>query len=107
MKKLFILALVTISPITFANTLCTKWENNPDFVKAIEVVATEQKYTYQELCTKPNVLDIEAQPGRVILRDGTVIPHVTIQLHFSYHSCLFKVSKTTWDISESRCYSGF
>lgn len=106
MKKLFIPLMVILSPITFANNNCTKWENKPDYVKAIEVVANNEGYTYSEICQLPKIWDIEAQPSRIILRDGTVIPHVRIQLHMEYSSCLFMVNRQNWAITEQRCYSG-
>ncbi|WP_413290810.1 hypothetical protein [Bdellovibrio sp. HCB337] len=106
--KYFVAAIALLaSTSSFAANLCTKWEHKERFVKAIKVVATEYKMTYEELCNNPNILDIEAQPSRIILRDGTVIPHVQVQLHQSYQSCLIMVSDVDSSIAKNYCYSGW
>lgn len=106
MKTLVAVMMCAFAMSTYANSKCAKWENKPEYVKAIDVVATAAGWSYEEMCTLPRIWDVEAQPSRIILRDGTVVPHVRVQLHYEYHSCLYMVNKETWQISESRCYSG-
>lgn len=106
MKTLLIFFLSVFALEALADSNCSKWESRPDYVKALEVVAHEAGWTYEEMCTFPRILDVETQPSRIILRDGTVVPHVRVQLHYDYHSSLYMINKETWQISESRCYSG-
>lgn len=106
--KLILSALIVLaSSAAFAQNSCDKWANNPRFVKAINVVAANEGYTFEQLCTLPKILDVEAQPTRKIERDGTVIPHVRVQLHMEYSSCLYMVRDADLAITENRCYSGF
>lgn len=107
MKYLLSLFVFAMSTGAFAANLCTKWEHKERYVKAIKAVATEYKMTYDELCTNPNILDIEAQPSHIVLRDGTVIPHVQVQLHQSTQSCLVMVSDVDSSITKNYCYSGW
>lgn len=106
--KIFLTTLIFItSSAAFAQNSCDKWSNTPRFVKAIEVVASAKGLTSEQLCTLPGVLDVEAQPSRKVDRDGTIIPHVRLQLHYSESSCLFMVRDSNWTITEQYCYSGF
>jgi len=98
---------VMVSPALVAqNHLCSKWENRPDYMQAISTVAASYQKSYIELCTTKNILDIEVQPSRIILRDGTIVPHLRVQLHYEYDSCLFMVNKESQEISKQHCYSG-
>ncbi len=82
-------------------------DREPRYLEAIRAVAEYTMRSFDELCTLPGVLDIEAQPDRVIERDGTVVPHITVQLHRDYDSCLYKVRDRDKAITSARCYSGF
>ena len=107
MKSIFALMTLTLmaSTATAAN-LCSKYENLPRYMKAIETVAIYQNYSLEEFCSLPKVWDVEAQPSRVINRDGEVIPHVRVQQHLEYSSCLFMVNETNYSITSHKCYSG-
>ena len=107
MKYVVSLAILVASSFSFAATnLCTKWEHKPRYVKAIEAVAKQYKFSYEQLCTHPAILDIEAQPSHIVLVDGTVIPHVQVQLHQSTQSCLIMVNDLDLSITKNYCYSG-
>lgn len=82
-------------------------DREPRYLEAIRAVAEYTMRTFEELCVLPGVLDIEAQPDRVIERDGTIIPHITVQLHRETDSCLYKVRDSDKVITSARCYSGF
>ena len=99
-------ALSFLSITASAADLCTKYENKPRYMKAIETVAKYQQYTMEEFCSHPRVLDIEVQPSQVINNKGEVIPHMSVQQHFSYDSCLYMVNETDYSITRARCYSG-
>lgn len=83
------------------------YSRDPRLIEAIKAVANHTMRSFDELCTLPGLLDIEAQPDRVITRAGDVIPHVTVQLHREYDSCLYKVRDSDKEITSARCYSGF
>ncbi len=100
------MALTLFSSEVFAANHCAKYTNYPRYMKAIEAVAKYQDYSVEEFCSLPRVWDVEAQPSRIVKRDGEVIPHVTVQQHFEYDSCLFMVNETDYTISQHRCYSG-
>lgn len=101
-----LMALTLFSSEVFAANHCAKYTNYPRYMKAIEAVAKYQDYSVEEFCSLPRVWDVEAQPSRIVKRDGEVIPHVTVQQHFEYDSCLFMVNETDYTISQHRCYSG-
>lgn len=105
--KHFTLALIALfSTSTFAGNLCSKYESYPRYMKAIAAVASYHNKTLDAFCSNPRVLDVEAQPSRIIKRDGEIVPHVRVQEHFEYDSCLYMVNETDYTITESRCYSG-
>lgn len=106
MKVFALLTLALTVNFAFAAG-CEKYNNFPRYKKAIETVAADNKMSFEELCTHPRYLDVEAQPSRVILRDGEVIPHVRVQLHGEYDSCLFMVRDSDQVITSRRCYSGW
>lgn len=109
MKHLILaLALLTSTTSLAASAnLCTKYSESERYMKALAAVATAYEMSVEELCNHPRILDIEAQPSRIILRDGTVIPHVQVQLHQSTQSCLIMVSDVDSSISKNYCYSGW
>lgn len=106
--KLFALVglLSFASSLSAAENMCATYAKYPRYMKAIETVAAYQNYTTEEFCNHPGILAIEAQPSRIILRDGTVIPHVTVQKHLEYSSCLYMVSDIDQSITKANCYSG-
>ncbi len=106
MKHITLLTFSLLSTSVFAGNLCSKYESYPRYMKAIATVAESQNKTLDAFCTNPRVLDIEAQPSRLIARDGEVIPHVRVQEHFEFDSCLYMVNENNYTISQSRCYSG-
>lgn len=107
MKNLSVLfALATLSTSVSAADLCTKYEHNARFMKAIEVVAKYQKYTKEEFCNLERVLDVEVQPSHVVDYEGNVIPHVQVQQHKSWDSCLYLVNETDYSMTQAYCYSG-
>lgn len=107
MKSIFaLLSLTILSTTASAANLCSKYETSPRYMKAIETVAAHQDYSVEEFCTLPQVWDVEAQPSRIIDNKGEVIPHVRVQQHLEYSSCLFMVNETNYTITSSKCYSG-
>lgn len=108
MKSIFALLSVLLVSTTTASAanLCSKYEKYPRYMKAIETVAAYQDYTLEEFCSLPQVWDVEAQPSRLFKRDGEIIPHVRVQQHLEYSSCLYMVNETDYSITSSKCYSG-
>lgn len=107
MKHLVLIIALLTSTTTLASDLCSKYSHNQRYTKALVIVATEYKMTFAEFCGNPHILDIEAQPSRIVLRDGTVIPHVQVQLHQATQSCLIMVNDLDSSISKKYCYSGW
>ena len=103
---LFSLATLSFSASASANDLCSKYEHNARFMKAVTTVAKFQKYTKEEFCNLENVLDVEVQPSQVIDREGNVIPHVQVQQHKSWGSCLYLVNELDYSMTQAYCYSG-
>lgn len=108
MRILLAALTMVVSSAAFAEgDLCTKWSHSDRYTAAIKAVAAQEDFSFEELCTLPKILDIEAQPSRVITPKGDVIPHVRIQLHMAYESCLYMVRDSDKVITSSRCYSGW
>ena len=108
MRILLAISLFLSVSSAFAVNHCDDYTaREPKYLEAIRAVAAWTERSFEELCNLPGVLDIEAQPSRVITREGEVIPHVTVQLHRDYDSCLYKVRNSDKVITSSRCYSGF
>jgi hypothetical protein len=103
----FIICFLFMIPLVNAADLCTRYEAKPRYTKALHVVANFMSLEFQDLCSLNDVLDIEVQPSRIVTRDGDIIPHVQVQLHRAYSSCLFMVNDGELSITEHRCYSGF
>lgn len=100
--------IMLLSSTVFAQgDLCAKYSHNERYTAAIKAVANLEQFSFEELCTLPKILDIEAQPSRVITPQGDVIPHVQLQLHMSYQSCLYMVRDADKVVTSSRCYSGW
>jgi hypothetical protein len=104
--KFILLALLSVSS-AFAGDLCTRYDNNARYSKAISTVAAHLGYSLEALCNHPSFLDIEVQPNRVITRNGDVEPHVKVQFHKNYESCYYLVRDLDQAVTQSRCYSGF
>lgn len=85
---------------------CSRYENRPQYQAAIKAVAAYNKVSEAELCSNARILEIEAQPTHTVTVEGEVIPHVQLQLHFDYSSCLFMVRISDNSITSNRCYSG-
>lgn len=85
---------------------CTRYENRPQYLAAINAVAAFNKVSNEELCANTRILEIEAQPTHTVTVEGEVIPHVQLQLHFDYSSCLYMVRISDNAITSKRCYSG-
>lgn len=107
MKKTILMAILSLTSVSAFADHCAKFENNERYTKAIIAVATAQERTYEEFCNRPALLEIEAQPSRIINKKGEIVPHVRVQQHFSYDSCSYLVNETDYSITETRCYSGF
>lgn len=100
--------LTVISSSVFAATShCEKYSHKTRYIEAIRAVAQHENMAYEELCALPKVLDIEAQPSRVVTVQGEVIPHVQVQLHMAQQSCLYMVRDADLAITSNRCYSGW
>jgi hypothetical protein len=106
MKLILSLLVLTSASSSFAANLCTKWGHKPRYVSALKAVATAYKMSYEQLCTHSAILDIEVQPSHIVIPDGTVIPHVQVQLHQSTQSCLIMVNDLDLSITQNYCYSG-
>lgn len=106
MKTVFVLIASLISFSAGAADKCLKYQDSPRYIKAIQSVAAYTNYQMKELCNLPTVWDIEAQPDRVFTRDGEKIPHVRVQLHREFDSCLYMVRDSDQEITSARCYSG-
>ncbi|MNJ96695.1 hypothetical protein D3C87_144250 [compost metagenome] len=110
MRSMIVAISLLISSIGFAKETyapgCAK-HNQPRYVAAITAVAKSLDMTYEELCALPKIMDVEAQPTHTFKRDGERIPHVRVQLHMAYESCLYMVRDADLEITDQRCYSGF
>lgn len=107
MKQLsFLLTAIFFSSAVSASNLCARYENSPRYMKAIETVATAQDYSVAEFCSLPRVWDLQVDPTRRINEKGEVIPHVRVQQHYESDSCLYLIDETTYDIVQTKCYSG-
>lgn len=106
MKSFFTIALLLCSLPSFAEDLCSRYYQNERYMKGIEFLAQYQGLLKKEFCNLPQVLDLEVQPSRIITREGEVIPHLRIQQHYEYDSCLFMVNETDYSLTSSKCYSG-
>lgn len=110
MRSALIVFALLVSSVGFAKETyvagCGKY-NQPRYLTAITTVAKNLDMTFEELCTLPRILDVEAQPSHTLTREGERIPHTRIQLHMSYESCLYMVRDADQVITSQRCYSGF
>lgn len=107
MKKVLLFAILSLTSVSAFANHCSKFEGNARYTKAVEAVALFQGRTVNEFCNRPGLLEIEAQPNRIITKKGESVPHVRIQQHFSYDSCSYLVNELDYTITESVCYSGF
>lgn len=107
MKKMILSLALTLTATSAIANHCDQFADNPRYLKAIEAVAKTQDRTVENFCTRPGLLSIEAQPSRIISYEGEVIPHVRIQQHFSWDSCLYLVNELDYSITQTKCYSGF
>lgn len=107
MRFVLILLLASFGATAMAQSNCDKWSHRPQYIEAIKAVAQAEKYDFAELCSHPEILDIEAQPSHTVTREGEVIPHVQVQLHMSTKSCLYMVRNSDLAITSNRCYSGW
>ncbi|UOF02542.1 hypothetical protein [Bdellovibrio reynosensis] len=107
MRLLLATMIFLVSSAALAGDLCSKYEHKERFMKALNTVATHQKYALSEMCSLAHVQDVEVQPSQVITPKGDVIPHVRVHLHSSEYSCLYMVRDADQVITSSRCYSTF
>ena len=108
MKK-FLTASVLFAATTlsaYGADLCSRYYGNARYMKAIETLAAYQEYSVEEFCNLPRVWDLQVAPSRIINRQGEIIPHVQIQQHYEFSSCLFMINETDYSLSSSKCYSG-
>ncbi len=87
------------------NNKCESVSLEDRYQEAISTVAELFNMTQSELCQSDRWLGIEAQPFRMITREGEVIPHVRVYLHSHSSSCYFMVKDSDASISETRCFS--
>lgn len=102
-----ILFFAAISANALPQDKCERYAETPRYINAIKAVASHTMRDMKELCTLPSIWDIEAQPDRRITREGEIVPHVRVQLHREYDSCLYMVRDYDKAITEARCYSGY
>lgn len=108
MRSILAAMIFLFSGLAFAGSdKCVKYNSSERYTAAIRAVADYTMYDFKELCTLDSVWDVEAQPSRVVLRNGDVIPHVAVQLHREYDSCLYMVRDSDLAITSARCYSGW
>lgn len=105
--KFLIACLFALSTAAYGADLCSRYDNNTRYYKALTTVATYLGYKMEVLCQHPMFLDIEIQPNRVITRNGDIEPHVKVQLHKSYDSCYYLVRDVDQKVTEARCYNGY
>ncbi len=85
---------------------CERIQQSERYMQAVNAVAAAYDMTLEELCSSSKFIGIEAQPNRIVTRDGEVIKHTSISLHYATSSCVFFVHDQTHKISKSWCYSG-
>lgn len=107
MKKIVLTAILALSSFSAFADHCARYADSPRYLKAIQTVAKHQDRSFEEFCNRPGLLEIEAQPNRIITPNGDVIPHVRVELHFSYDSCSYLVNELNYTITKGQCYSGF
>lgn len=107
MKKIALITIMALSSFSAFADHCQRYEKSPRYLKAIEILAKHQARTFEELCNHPALLEIEAQPSQIITKEGEVIPHVSVGLHYSYDSCVFMVNDEALTVTRGNCYSGY
>lgn len=104
--KLFALAVLMFSASAFAQgNGCTRYSNNQVFMKAIETVAQEIGYSYEDMCSGSRVLDVHVTTKKIYNEQQEPIPHVWVSLHYNEYSCQYFVRESDFTITKGNCYN--
>ncbi len=106
MKTLSLLALL-LSGSAFANEMCADSYRNQKDVIALEVVAKAMKYTVDELCSHPRVMDFYFA-DRIFYRvenNNEPEPHTWVTIHYNEYSCQYFVRDLDLVITSKNCYN--
>lgn len=106
MKNLMIIiSTLFVSSLAFANH-CDKYAAQPEVITAIQVVAKEMKYSFQDLCNQSRIGDIYAAKRVIYSHDNQPIPHVWVNLHYWSYTCQYFVRESDHVITKANCYNG-
>ena len=72
---------------------------------AINVVAKEMKYNFNQLCSQSTIGDIYVTNRTFYTREGDPIPHTWVTLHYWTYSCQYFVRKADNVITQANCYN--
>lgn len=104
MKNLVIALSISFSSAAFANH-CAKYEGQKEFMTAIQVVAKEMNYTFNQLCSQTRIGDIYVANRMFYTREGDPVPHTWVNLHYWTYTCQYFVRKSDNVITQSNCYN--
>lgn len=103
--KLVIIALFFISSFAQAANHCERYQNNEAFMTAIATQAERMKYTLDELCHLPRLMDIYVVDTIIVNEKNEEIPHIWLTLHYSENSCQYFLRADDYSTTKKNCYN--
>ncbi|MBX2996734.1 MAG: hypothetical protein KF681_18090 [Bdellovibrionaceae bacterium] len=93
---------------TAATGFCEKYTPNATYIQALQVVAGNMQYGFDELCQLPRLADIYVTK-RVFVDPpkNEPVPHVWVTLHYNEYSCQYFVREADMKVTRSNCYNTF
>lgn len=103
-----VLALVAFNSAQaseFSVRSCARYVQNETYAKALNTVATNMKYTTEQMCAQDYLSDVYLVNHIVYTTDGKEIPHVWVTLHYPEHSCQYFVRNADLVVTAKNCYN--
>lgn len=110
MLKLLILGLgMTLGTQASAATgFCSRYADNAEYLRAIEIVAEKMMYTSTELCELGRLADIHVDTRGIYNADTDQVErHIWVTLHYNEYSCQYFVRAEDGVITRKNCYNTF
>ena len=115
MKTSFgLLALVPVTALltlaasnSYAADHCEKYQHLPKRIEAISTVATQLKYSMNDLCNLERIADIYVDDTVKYDERGDEVEIDWVTLHYSEYSCQYFVRKDNRAIFAKNCYNTF
>ncbi|HRO67862.1 MAG TPA: hypothetical protein PL182_09890 [Pseudobdellovibrionaceae bacterium] len=111
LKSLFILAALALPALAQAQyNPCAKYANNKIYAGAIAQIATHTRYTTEQLCSHPRILDIYVDRKNINNPQRNYEPemHLWVTLHYAEnYSCQYFIRESDRQITRSNCYNTF